>query len=100
LAISIFPSPQTASTPSHIKAEIAKKLNAIEVFDCSLNWACSVAERAEIASSDEEEVELKENPDLLILLLKTLSMIVVARVPPKEMERDISETMDAICVGK
>jgi hypothetical protein len=55
--------------------------------------------RAEIASS-EEPVELKENPDLLILLLKTLIMTVVANVPPKARARDIDETMDAICVGK
>jgi len=92
--------PQASSTLQYIKAEIAKNLNAIEVLDCSLNRACSVAEIADIASSDEEEVELKENRDFLILLLKTLSMIVVAIVSPKEMGRDISETTDAICVWK
>lgn len=45
-------------------------------------------------------MELKRDPDLLILLLKTLSMVMIARVPPRELERDISETMDAVCTEK
>jgi hypothetical protein len=66
----------------------------------SLRYAWASGDREEIASKDEDEEEEKTMPDLRMLLLKILSMIVVEKVPPRLMARDIRETMEAICMGK
>jgi hypothetical protein len=52
-----------------------------------------------IALNEAEETELKDIPEVLRVLLKILSMIVVARVPPSVMARLINDTILAIASG-
>jgi hypothetical protein len=71
----------------------------MDLFDWSLRPICISGDSDEIASKDDVEEEEKMMPDLRMPLLKMLNIIVVAKVPPRLMARDIRDTMEAICVG-
>jgi len=94
-----LPNAPIANIPSHIKAVIAKNATVIELFAWSLRPVWTSGDSDEIASKDDVEEEEKTMPDLRMPLLKMLNIIVVAKVPPRLMARDIRDTMEAICVG-
>ena len=60
---------------------------------CSLGGRLDIAEKLD---ADDDAPWTRLTPALLILLLKIFSIIVEARVPPRETARFIIETMAAI----
>jgi hypothetical protein len=94
-----LPNAPIANIPSHIKAVIAKNATVIELFAWSLRTVWTSGDSDEIVSKEDVEEEEKAMPDLWMPLLKMLNMIVVAKVPPRLMAKDITDTMEAICVG-